>query len=173
MSFNNNVIDLKSRRKVTKEKTHQTEESSASVLDIVEKRQEIMQDERRIVRRTILTEFIGAFIIVPQKGLCSVSLYDISDDGMAFDIEGEHGQLTLEEEVAMRIYMNKKTYFPFVVKVSNARQIPEEGVIRHGASFVKGTINDVALHHFVKFIESVSSCLEKDSGDVLVSNLRK
>ena len=172
MSFDNNVIDLKSRIKTGNNGTQEGAQESAPVLDISEKRQEMLQNERRIVRRTILTEFIGAFVIVPQKGLCSVALYDISDDGLSFDIEMEHGKLAIGEEVAMRIYMNKKTYFPFVVKTSNGREIPEDGVYRHGASFVKGTINDVALHHFVRFIENVSSCLEKDSGDILVSNLR-
>lgn len=173
MSFDNNVIDFKARRKKSGTKEERTGESGAHVVDISEKRQEMLQDERRIVRRTILTEFIGAFIVIPQSGLCPVALYDISEDGLSFDLDFERGRLTLGEEIAMRIYLNKKTYFPFVVKTSNIREIPEEGVIRHGVSFVKGTINDVALHHFVRFIENVSSCLEKDTGDVLVSNLRK
>lgn len=182
MSFNNNVIDLKARREQQAKKNakaHGKEqevghvENPAAIVDMSEKRQEILKEERRIVKRTILTEFIGAFIIVPQKGLCPVALYDISEDGLAFDIERDHGFLAEGEEVAMRIYMNKKTYFPFVVTIANSRQVPEEGVVRHGVSFVKGSINDVALHHFIKFIESVSSCLEKDSGDILVSNLGK
>ena len=142
-------------------------------MDLTERRQEILSNERRAVKRTILTEFIGAFIVIPKKGLCEVSLFDISSNGLAFDIESDKGHLKLNEEVAMRIYMNRQTYFPFVVKVTNLRDIPEEGVHRHGASFVKGTINDVALHHFVKFIENVSSCLETDRGDIVVSGLRK
>ena len=46
-------------------------------------------------------------------------------------------------------------------------------MVRHGAGFVVGTINDVALHHFVHFIESVSASLETDNGDVMVSSLRR
>lgn len=173
MSFNNNVIDLKTRRKKNKEKSSNEASDAAPIVDMTEKRQEMIQEERRIVRRTILTEFVGAFIVVPEKGLCSVALHDISDDGLSFDVEGENGFLKVNEEVAMRIYLNKTTYFPFVAHIANHRLIPEEGVCRHGCSFVKGTINDVALHHFVKFVESVSSCLETDSGDILVSNLKK
>ena len=173
MSFDNNVIDFKSRKKVQENEGVKKTDQNAPVVDISERRQEMLQDERRIVKRTILTEFIGAFIVVPQSGLCPVSIYDISEDGLSFDLDYERGRLTLGEEIAMRIYMNKKTYFPFIVKTSNIRDIPEEGVIRHGVSLMKGTINDVALHHFVRFIENVCSCLEKDSGDILVSNLRK
>ena len=172
MSFNNNVIDLSAFRK---ERTSTSNEGGGDgqVVDFVEKRQEILQDERRQVKRTILTEFVGAFIVVPQKGLCEVSLYDISEKGMSFDLDYDKGSLRDGEEIAMRIYMNQHTYFPFSITVSNSRDIQDEGVYRHGASFVKGTVNDEALHHFVKFIENVSSCLQRDNGDIMVSNLGK
>ena len=85
----------------------------------------------------------------------------------------EEGKFQNGEEVAFRVYMNQQTYFPFVVKVTHLREIHEEGVYRHGANFVKGTVNDVALQHFVKFIETVSASLQTDHGDVMVSNLRK
>jgi len=71
----------------------------------------------------------------------------------------------------MRVYLNYKTYFGFVVKVQNSRFVPSEGVVRHGTHFMKGTLNDVALHHFVKFIETVSASLKTDDGDIQVSNI--
>jgi hypothetical protein len=100
-----------------------------------------------------------------------VALYDISENGLSFDIDASVGPLKEGEEIAMRVYMNQSTYFPFVTKVRNVRSIPDEAVFRHGVNFVKGTINDVALHHFVKFIENVSASLRRDGGDVMVSNL--
>jgi hypothetical protein len=134
-------------------------------------RQEMLSRERRQVKRTILTEFVGAFVVLPEQGLLKVALYDISENGVAFDLEITDGRFQNGDEVAMRVYLNHSTYFPFTIKISNSRAITDEGVIRHGANFVKGTINDVALHHFVKFIENVSATLKKDDGDVLVSNL--
>lgn len=173
MNKPNNVIDLKSRRPVRKKPSRKDKAvKAAPVVDMTERRNEILVHERREVRRTILSEFIGAFIVVPQKGLQKVSIYDISENGIAFDVEHESGALNLGEEVAMRVYLNQYTYFPFVAKVANGRSIIDEGIHRHGANFVKGTVNDVALHHFVKFIETVSASLETDSGDVMVSNLR-
>lgn len=168
----NNVIDLKSRAR--KSETVMAKNSgTAPVLDMTERRNEMLTHERRKVRRTILSEFVGAHVVVPERGLQRVVIYDISEDGIAFDIEVGSGGFKSGEEVSFRIYLNQQTYFSFIVKVANARTIPEEGVTRHGGLLVKGTVNDVALHHFVKFIETVSASLRTDSGDVMVSGLLK
>ncbi|MCB0365416.1 MAG: PilZ domain-containing protein [Bdellovibrionaceae bacterium] len=172
----NNVIDLSKRRrakeaaKKTVKKAKATAE--APIVDMTERRNEQIKQERRQVKRTILTEFIGAFAVVPQKGLMRVALYDISENGLAFDMETETGKFVKGEELAMRVYLNQVTYFPFVVKVRNVRAVPEEDCYRHGVDFVKGSLNNEALTHFVKFIETVSASLERDSGDVMVSNLK-
>lgn len=175
MNKSNNVIDLKSRLQAKAGTANKSKKStsSAPVVDMTERRNEILSSERRTVRRTILSEFVGACIVVPQKGLQKVALYDISENGLAFDMDPELGQFTNGEEVAMRVYLNHQTYFPFILKVANVRFIGDEGVHRHGANFIKGTVNDEALHHFVKFIETVSASLHTDHGDVMVSNLRK
>ena len=172
---NTNVIDLKSRRK---SKSAQKElkargkvmgQSKGDVLDMVERREAILSDERREKKRTILSEFVGAFAVVPGKGLIKVTLYDISEGGLSFDMDISEGHFNLGETVAMRVYLNQKSYFGFVVKLQNLREVAEEGVYRQGANFVKDTINEVALHHFVKFIETVSTNLESDIGDLKAS----
>lgn len=180
----NNIIDLTSRlgRKVKPSKSADRNANAAldtqqleqlGVLDMTERRQEIINEERRKVRRTILTGFVGAHVVLPQKGLMKVDIYDISETGIAFDIEEKNGHFSKGEEVAMRVYLSPDTYFPFIIKIQNYREIAGEAAFRHGANFVKGTINDEALHHFVKFIETVSASLEHDRGDVMVSNLKK
>lgn len=141
------------------------------IVDMTEARQTIINNERRDVKRTILTEFIGAFSVLPERGLLRVSLYDISDRGISFDTEITDGRFLEGEEVAMRVYLNHKTYFPFIVKITYSRPMDNEGIVRHGANFTVGTINDVALHHFVKFIENVSASLKTDDGDIQVSNI--
>lgn len=168
---NANVIDFKSRLKSKQNKSKRTKSNSSAgeVLDMVERREAILQDERRRTKRTILSEFVGAFAVVPGKGLIKVTLYDISVDGLAFDTELLQGHFNLGEDVAMRVYLNQKSYFPFIVKLQNLREIPDEGVYRQGANFVKGTVNDEALLHFVKFIETVSTSLEGDDGDLKAS----
>lgn len=141
------------------------------VVDFTEVRQAMLNQDRRQVKRTILTEFVGAFVVVPDKGLLKVNLYDISETGIAFDLLESEGHFAPDEEVAMRVYLNHTTYFPFTAIVTHSRMIEEEGVIRHGANFLSGSLNDVALHHFIKFIENVSASLRKDSGDIMVSNI--
>ena len=173
----NNVIELKTK-KSTKSTTQSTENSQhgpAPILDMTERRNEMIQQERRKVKRTILSEFIGACIVIPQKGLLKVSLYDVSNSGLSFDLEAKFGQIASGEEVAMRVYLNKQTYFPFIIKVAHAKIVDSEMTYRYGSSygssFIGGTINNEALTHFVKFIETVSASLRTDHGDIMVSNI--
>ena len=180
----NNVIDLKSRKRQDGDHGLQAKpqlesqleprlEPAAPVLDMVERRNEMLTQERRKVRRTMLSEFIGAHVVIPDRGLQKVVIYDISDDGIAFDVPADDGTFSIGDEVVVRVYLNQQTYFPFVVRIANARAVPEEGINRHGGLFLKGSVNDVALHHFVRFIETVSASLRTDRGDIMVSGLRK
>lgn len=175
----NNVIDLNLRRSQRVSTTSEVVSPSgptpeaSNLLDMTQRRLDVLRQDRRRAKRTILAEFVGAFVVVPNRGLARVALYDLSDDGLAFDLELGQGEFRIGEEVAMRVYLQQTSYFPFSVRISNARTIPEEGVHRFGASLVKGTLNDEALHHFVKFIESVALSLKKDSGDVVVSGLSR
>ncbi len=157
--------------KIKKDGKAKKADSKASVVDIGTLRQEIIQEERRSVRRTILTEFIGVHTVVPGYGLQKCTLRDISVKGIAFDLMKKQGHFKAGEEVAMRVYLNHKTYFPFVVSIRSSRFVDEEDVYRHGASVLEGTVNQEALEHFIRFIETVSASLKTDHGDVIVSNL--
>ena len=80
------------------------------------------------------------------------------------------GKLKQGEEVAMRLYLSQKDYFPFMVKITNSRFISDEETYRHGGQFITGSVNREALHHFVKFIENVSMDVRVDHGDMLTSS---
>lgn len=164
------IIDIRARLK-TANNNETLAPVNASVTDITEMRSEMLKEDRRQVKRTILTEFIAVHTVVPGMGLMKVTLFNIHEGGVAFDIESARGHFQVGEEVAMRVYLNHQTYFPFIVKVKHVTEVTDEGVHRHGTEFMKDTINDVALHHFVKFIENVSASLKHDGGDVLVSNI--
>lgn len=174
MNRTSNVIDISKRRKARNSETsteNADEKLQCAVVDMTERREAILSSERRQVKRTILSEFVAAFILVPEKGLQKVSIYDISADGIAFDLDLSNGGFKEGEEVAMRVYLNQFTYFPFVVSVANARVVSAEGITRHGCGFMKATVNEDALRHFVSFIETVSAALRTDHGDVMVSGL--
>ncbi len=105
----NKVLDLTRRlAKDKKAKGKGKAKSEAPVIDMTEKRNEIISQERRQVKRTILNEFIGAMALVPRKGLLKVTVYDISENGLAFDIDHEAGHFAVGEEVAMRVYLNQE-----------------------------------------------------------------
>ena len=168
--LNANIIDFSQYKKNKYIPPKPTDDVPGALVDMTERRENILQQERRMVKRTILQEFIGAFAVLPYKGLMKVAIHDISDTGLAFDMEAREGHLNLNEEVAFRIYLNKETFFPFVIKITNIRSLPDQDLVRHGAQFTAGTVNDIAMHHFVRFIESVSACLRSDKGDLIVSH---
>jgi hypothetical protein len=179
MSSSGKVIDLQKHRtkrglvnnKQSSSPVTGTMDTFSPIVNLTERRQEIIDEERRGVKRTLLQEFVGLHLIIPTKGLSRCSIYDISENGLAFDMGVESGQFRTGEMVALRVYLNHQTYFPFVVKINHVKFDEEEGIYRYGSSFQKDTINDIALFHFAKFIETVSAYLKTDHGDVLVSNL--
>jgi len=171
--MNNKIIDLTKRLKETiSDSKKQNLNEVAPVLDMTVRREEVIQDERRQVRRTIMAEFVGAFVVIPGQGLQKVNVYDLSESGLAFDMDFEVGHFNSGEEFAMRLYLSKDTYIPFTARVSNFREISDEGVFRHGVQFVKESTNSEALGHFVKFLETVTASLQTDKGDRLVTHIK-
>jgi PilZ domain len=170
-----NVISLDERRKQKRQASAGEPSNIASiapVFDMTIRREEVIKEERRKVKRTILAEFIGAFVLLPGQGLLKVNVFDISEDGLSIDMEYEFGHFEKGEEFAMRLYLSKDTYLPFIVRVSNFREVSDEGAYRHGVQFVKDTTNAEALKHFVKFLETVTASLQTDRGDIQVKNIR-
>lgn len=170
MSTSDNVVQIKDFFKDREIETNETIQlSNAEVESITEIREEMISEERRRVKRTLLTEFVGASVVIPGSGLVKVSLNDISRGGLAFDVQEKYGQLTLGDKVAVRVYLNHTTYFPLSVTVTNSRFVKEDGVYRHGTEFLKGTVNEEAVHHFIRFMETVSTSLRADLGDLMLS----
>ena len=145
--------------------------SAAEVVEFETEKKKLLFQERRQVKRTLLSEFVSAMIVLPEKGLLQVSLYDISEEGISFELDSLEGHFKVGEEILMRVYINQKTYFPVQVTVKHVTADAESGTSRHGAEYLKGQVQDVALQHFVKFIESAGEGLKKDNGD-LVTHLR-
>ena len=168
----NNLIDITDRLKQRKESsTNEGEMSSESVVDIVQRREEQMTEDRRQVKRTMLTEFISLHTVIPGYGLLKVLLRDITDRGLAFELEEARGHFNSGDEVEMRIYLNHQTYFKIEAKIAHVTHLADEGLYKHGCEFIKDSINNDALMHFIRFLESVTASLKKDKGDILVSKI--
>lgn len=162
------VIDLVPRLKTVNYEAINTV-NNAEVVDLQDKKQTILFHERRQVKRTILTELISSMVIIPEKGLMKVSIHDISDEGVSFELDSANGHFKVGEEISLRIYLNQKAYFPIQVTIKHVTPDPEECVVRHGTVYLKNEENNVALQHFVKFVESTSMGLKKDSGDLMIT----
>lgn len=165
------IIDLRGRRNKGIDVQEPDDIAKAPVHDISGIREEMIKEERRQAKRTILNGFIGAHLVVPGRGLLKISLFDISNGGLSFDVSPEWGNFKEKEEVAMRFYFNQKVYFPFVVRITGGRMMPEEAVFRHGAIFVPDSLDTKALNHFIDFLENVSTALKTDKGDLFISGM--
>ncbi|MBC7742951.1 MAG: PilZ domain-containing protein [Bdellovibrionaceae bacterium] len=165
------LIDLTPRLKTLAPSLESFSTEPTDVLSYEEQKQKILFHERRQIKRTILTEFVSAMVVLPEKGLLKVAIYDISEEGISFDIEPENGEFKLDEQVSMRVYLNQKTYFPITIQVKHVTHERSEGVIRHGSVFMRGAETDAALQYFVRFIESVSAGLKKDEGDLMAPKI--
>jgi len=167
------VIDIiphlkKSVKKTESDFAVRTEEK---IFNFDSEKKKILFQERRQVKRTILSEFMSAMIVLPEVGLMKVELFDISEEGISFETEEKSGQFKVGELILMRVYLNQKTYFPVQVKIKHTTPDLSSGVIRHGTEFEKNASNDVALRHFVKFVEAASAGLKKDDGDLMVHRI--
>jgi hypothetical protein len=170
------LIDLTSRLKaVPPAEQAVLKQTTSEVLSYAEQKQKILFHERRQVKRTILTEIVSSMVVLPEKGLLKVDLYDISEEGISFDLPSDQGKFKIDEEVSIRVYLNNKTYFPMIAQVKHVTDEPLEGVSRHGAIFLKGaatdTATDAALQYFIRFIEIAGVGLRKDDGDLMAPKI--
>lgn len=163
------IIDLVPYLKTINFETKSSMAVDGEVVDISKAKQTLLFHERRQVKRTLLSELVSSMVVVPEKGLLKVSLHDISEEGVAFDLDIEQGQFKIGEEISLRVYLNQKTYFPIQVVIKHVTTNNEEGLVRHGAEYLKNQDNHVALQHFVKFVESASQEIKNDSGDLMVT----
>lgn len=157
--------------KPPEEKSEATPAADGQVLDVTQRIQDRQAEDRRRVKRVVLNEFISAHVYVPGRGLLKIALKDINEGGIAFDIEQKQGEFTRTETLEVRFYLNHETYFKFHAQVAHATLLENEGVYRHGCKFVGDSINNVALHHFVAFLQNIAASLRTDKGDRIITNL--
>jgi hypothetical protein len=172
MSTKSNVIDMTARRKaqLKAEARGEKRERPAVLVEFGARKKEMMTQERRKNRRTILSNFLGAFVILPEKGLKEVTLYDLSEGGVGFDLEATSGAFRIDEELAMRVYISKEIYVPFQVRVKNVREVKAENIFRHGTVLTSMGQGDEVMKSFVKFVESLSAHFKTDKGDFKLPN---
>ncbi len=164
-----NIIDITQRlRRKRHDKQKPVTKAGADLdtqqpFDLTHTRRKQIENERREARRTVLEGFVGAAVVVPQKGLVNVVLHDISKTGLAFDMGLENGVFHANETINLRIYVNHKTYFGFSAQVEHIKK--ESGRARLGARFCNNQTQSQALIGFVNFLEHVVKELKTDSGD--------
>ena len=120
-------------------------------------------ERRRTKRRPILATF-SLFVVVPQKGPHRLSVHDVSDLGIGFDLDTE-GEIETDfplkqgERLQLHFYLNQSLFLPISVQVA---RLDREGEIRR----VGGEIVDKkgkpleAFQAFIQMLDAVSEAVE-------------
>ncbi|MDZ4676949.1 MAG: PilZ domain-containing protein [Oligoflexia bacterium] len=170
MTVKSNVIDFNKHKnshkvKATHNDIEKIEHEPSPIIDMTKRRDQLADQDRREVTRTVFSQFIGVFIVLPKLGLQPVSIYDISAGGLAFDLPSELGQFNIGEAVTMRIYLSHDTYFSYSAKIANVRAVDHGAVLRHGTILQKDDESYETLTHFMHFLQAVARVAKKDNGD--------
>jgi hypothetical protein len=146
-------------------------EAMKNLVHLKEVLQEQMVEDRRKVQRVLLGDLIASHVVLPSKGLARVSIRDIDEGGLAFEMESSLGCFDKGDSLEMRFYLNGETYFRFYLVVAYSAVDEEKEVSRHGTYFDSESLNQEALYYFVQFLKAVSVSLKTDQGERIVSNL--
>lgn len=152
-------------------KSVETSPENPQVLDVTQRIQDRQAEDRRKIKRVVLNDFISAHVYVPGRGLLKIALKDVTDNGLRFEIDEKQGQFTRGENLEVRFYLNHETYFKFHVQVAHGSFMENESVYSHGCQFVGDSLNNVALNHFVLFLQNIAASLRTDKGDRIITNL--
>jgi hypothetical protein len=122
-------------------------------------------ERRRVKRRAILDSF-SLFVVMLKKGPYRLSVGDLSELGIGFDVDLEEDPdttpLSVGEILDLEFYLNQSLYIPLQARVMRI-EADENGDRRVGAEFVRsisGTPEISAITDFVKMLDSVSAIAE-------------
>lgn len=127
--------------------------------------------DRRKVQRVVLGHLIASHVVLPNLGLVQVTIRDVDETGLAFEMESFLGRFTKGDQVELRFYLNGQTYFRVHVEVAYSSIDEQTGQSRHGSRYTEESLNQEALLHFIQFLRTVSVSLQTDRGERVVSNL--
>ena len=128
-------------------------------------------EDRRKKRRIIVSGLMNAAIVYSKGLIRDVFIYDISKEGISFDLPQEYN-IQKDHQLNMRLYLNSVDFFEFTVSVKNRRSVNIEDFHRYGTVFKNlNASSKKVIINLVSFIESASSILNKDRGEVLFSNI--
>lgn len=123
------------------------------------------QERRKVRRRPILATF-SVFCVVPRKGVHRLPIHDVSEQGIAFDLdtEGEDLQdfrVTTGETLDVQFYLNQSLFLPLSVKVIRVEDGP--AVRKVGAELIPGGKGHEAFLSFVAMLDAVGEFMEANS----------
>lgn len=140
---------------------------SHSVIDLKKAQNERNESRRHDVERVLFRHMLGCYCVIERKGLKSVQILDISQEGMRFRMLAGEGTFTVGEELAFRLYFSQETYLPAYIVIKWSKPILENGMdyVEYGAEFDKSLASHDALTKLVEFVSAYAKYFKKDDGD--------
>jgi hypothetical protein len=123
-------------------------------------------ERRRARRRPILATF-SMYLVIPKKGLYKLTVHDISELGIGFDldVEGESSSdfpVQIGDKLDSRLYLNQSLYIPLSLQIARVEDKPI--VRRVGAEFQEHeSINYKAFLSLLGFLDKMADALQVDT----------
>jgi hypothetical protein len=123
-------------------------------------------ERRRARRRPILATF-SVHLVIPKKGLYKLTVHDLSELGIGFDIDVE-GESAADFPVAIgnvietRLYLNQSLFIPLSIRVA---RVEEQRIVRRvGAEFQNQLSTDFkAFLALLSFLDHMADALQVDA----------
>jgi hypothetical protein len=123
--------------------------------------------ERRKAKRRPILDTFSVFVVVPKKGIHRLEVSDISETGMAFDldVEGEETSYFPTHEgdtIDLRFYLNNSLYIPLSIQVIRVED--HRNKRRIGAQFQeKSSPNYQAFLSFIRLLDQINDIVQMDA----------
>ena len=135
------------------------------VVQLSDVRAQKTDQERRKIERYFLKDVFQMFCVLNEK-LSPIELIEAGEGGFSFRVpfHPEQKILTVEQELAIRVYLSRDTFLPLGIKIMSAIALAEEGqkYMRYGCSLDSAFSSYPAYQQLMKFIEAYSITCRKD-----------
>ena len=143
------------------------------LLDFLKKKEEKVENRKREFERILFKNFLGAYSVMNDgEVIYPINLVNISRGGCLINFpwnQGKFPELSVEQEIAIRIYFTKDTYIPVNLVVKRVEQVTDKQttlpVLECGCSFDETYGSFAAMRHFIDFLYSYAEHSKFDRGD--------
>ena len=117
---------------------------------------------RRQYQRVLMSNILGAFAVIDQKGLLEIDLVDISEEGIRFSMPKGYGMFRKGEKLAFRLYFSQDDYIPLIIKIAWRQADNKNGVqvVNYGCQIEADEEVKACIQSLIVFIQQYTNIAE-------------